>query len=166
MLRFGNISEININTGFARVKFLDEPDIVSDWLQICVQGTLSSKFFSMFDINEQVACLMDEHSEEGVILGALYNTGTPPPAGVTADAVTVVFSDETSIKYDRASHKLTVNVAGQIDITADSLNITGDIELAGKLTATGEVQSGLIKLSTHAHSGVQTGGGTSGPPIP
>lgn len=50
------------------------------------------------------------------------------------------------------------------------LQIGGDIEASGKLTATGEIsgsdiKAGTISLKTHKHSGVTTGGGTSGVPV-
>lgn len=43
--------------------------------------------------------------------------------------------------------------------------ITGDIEVTGKVEA-GEVKEGAIRLGTHKHIGVTTGGGTSGTPTP
>ena len=77
MLRFGNITEIDVSKCYARVKFLDD-GIVSAPLQIVVMGALSTKFFHIFDINEQVACLMDENSEDGVILGAVFSDDITP----------------------------------------------------------------------------------------
>lgn len=50
---------------------------------------------------------------------------------------------------------------------------TGDMVIAGKVTAAGDIEStggdikqGAIKLGTHKHTGVQTGGGVSGTPTP
>ncbi len=50
----------------------------------------------------------------------------------------------------------------------------GDIELKpaakvfvlGDIEATGDVKAGTVSLLDHVHSGVQTGGGESGPPVP
>jgi phage baseplate assembly protein gpV len=64
-----------------------------------------------------------------------------------------------------------INITGPVAIDGD-VSITGtttadgDVSITGKATATGEVQGNGIKLSTHTHSGVTTGGGTSGPPVP
>lgn len=58
-----------------------------------------------------------------------------------------------------------VTLMGDLIFTGD-LHIDGDITSTGKVTADGEVQGAGIKLSTHTHSGVQPGGGTSGPPTP
>lgn len=125
-LRFGIISDIDVQKCYARVKFLDD-GIVSDWLQIVVMGALSTKFFHMFDINEQVAVLMDENSEDGVILGALFNDNTPPDTEVTKDKVRVLFPDESFIEYDRASSEWTADIKGTINLRAESeINIESD----------------------------------------
>lgn len=48
------------------------------------------------------------------------------------------------------------------DITSTSGNITAS---AGTVTGTTDVVGGGKSLKSHEHSGVQTGGGTSGPPV-
>lgn len=219
MLRFGAITEIDVNKCYARVTFMDD-DVVSDWLQICVMGAIGNKFFHMFDINEQVACLMDEHSDEGVILGALFNDKTNPSGG-NKDVVRVKFTDDSFIEYNRSSHEYNINIKGKINITAESevnvsaqavnieadaakvdatnVTVTGNVTVNGNVTSTGtvtaaaisapvisgpgvsmtggnleadgelkgnSVKAGTIDLATHTHSGVTTGGGTSGPPTP
>jgi phage baseplate assembly protein gpV len=51
-------------------------------------------------------------------------------------------------------------------VAPGGLNIKGNVNITGTATATGEVEGNGIKLSTHEHSGVTAGGGTSGPPVP
>lgn len=46
-----------------------------------------------------------------------------------------------------------------------TLNVTGDVNVSDTLTATTDVVGGGKSLKTHQHSGVQTGGGESGPPV-
>ncbi|UAY57284.1 phage baseplate assembly protein V [Arachidicoccus terrestris] len=53
---------------------------------------------------------------------------------------------------------------GAITSTGD-MNITGKIEAGGEIKG-GSVVVGDIDLGTHTHSGVTTGAGTSGPPVP
>lgn len=43
--------------------------------------------------------------------------------------------------------------------------VQGDINLTGTLKADSDVKVGTVSLKTHIHSGVQTGGGTSGLPV-
>lgn len=42
----------------------------------------------------------------------------------------------------------------------------GNVDIATTLTAGTDVIAGTVSLKNHVHSGVQTGGGTSGPPVP
>lgn len=69
---------------------------------------------------------------------------------------------------DDGTIKLVSPVA--IDIQAPAVNITtsGDVNINGAIISTdGEVTDALgVVLGTHLHSGVTTGGGNSGPPVP
>lgn len=53
---------------------------------------------------------------------------------------------------------------GGINITGP-VTITGDVSVAGTVTATDEGTFNNIPVSVHKHTGVMTGGGTSGEPI-
>jgi phage baseplate assembly protein V len=161
MLRFGNISEFDPSTGYARVKFLDD-GIVSDWLQVLVKTALNDKQSFAFDVNEQVACLMDEHSEEGVILGALYNDGTKPPTGAGAGVYTMIFSDESFVEYNKNTNKLTVSIQGDVDVVstgtvsvdATNIGMTGVVNVTGSMTV-----SGAITAASISAGGVTADGG-------
>ena len=76
-LRFGIVSQINPVSAQARVSFQDD-ESTSYWLPVLQTKTFKDKFYAMPDIGEQVACLMDENSEDGVILGAIYSTEDVP----------------------------------------------------------------------------------------
>jgi hypothetical protein len=56
--------------------------------------------------------------------------------------------------------------APTIELAGDVVQTGGDITATGSITAEGEVTGNDIPLSTHKHTGVTTGGGTSGPPTP
>lgn len=185
MLRFGNISEIDPSTGYARVKFLDD-EIVSDWLQVLVKTALNDKQTFTFDVNEQVACLMDKYSDEGVILGALYNDVNKPNG--SSGIYKMQFSDNSFVSYDKNSHKLTVSIQGDVDvistgvvsvdatvvnIDAESANIsatsvaidaaniamTGVVNVTGSMTVSGAVSAASISAPTISGPGVSMVGG-------
>lgn len=187
MYRQGIITEIYPDKGTCRVKFLSD-DIVSKPLQICMQGAQDNKFHAPFAINELVACLVDENNEDGVVLGALYNDDDTP-SGATGDNVRIVFKDGSVIDYDFAAHKLTIDMptadvvanckkadisaSGKVTINAPAgIEINGDVSITGTMTASGDITSSTevtaqtIKLTTHVHSGVQPGGGTTAVPVP
>jgi hypothetical protein len=55
--------------------------------------------------------------------------------------------------------------AGDIEIKpASKVTVMGDVQVNGTLTASTDVVAAGKSLKTHIHTGVQTGGGVSGPP--
>ena len=78
MLRFGLVSKIHNEKPLVRVNFLDDNSF-SYWLNVLQSKTQNDKFYIMPDIGEQVVCLMDEHSEEGVVLGSIYSDTDKSP---------------------------------------------------------------------------------------
>jgi len=168
MLRFGNITEVDPSKGYARVTFTDD-GIVSDWLQFLTLGAIKDNFSHTFSINEQVACLMDENSEEGVILGAIFNDKTPPADGGEG-IFRVKFEDNSVIEYNRNTSEYTLDIKGKINISADTeININstaGEVNinaLNATITATtlAKIQAPVIELTgAVAISGALTVGGT------
>ena len=55
---------------------------------------------------------------------------------------------------------------GSINLQAQTVGVTGKITATDDISTTGNITAGLIGLSTHLHSGVQTGPGMSGGPVP
>lgn len=86
---------------------------------------------------------------------------------------------EVAIFNKESGATVVLKESGAIEITAPSgvdidgdLTINGNAQVNGNLTVTGDtalgatVTSNSVNIgSTHAHSGVQTGVGTSGPPV-
>lgn len=100
-----------------------------------------------------VATLAAQGNLSNLIFVPIGNTGWPEvPAGYA-----VVYGPEGVIIKDAAgSTTITVTPAGvTIALTAGNVTVTG-----------GDVIADGISLKTHLHSGVQTGGGNSGPPVP
>lgn len=167
MMRFGFISALQPDTGKARVRF-PEDGIVSDWLPLIQPKTKGDKYYYMPDEGEHVACMMDEHLESGVILGAIYSKANTPGAHQGKDIFSIEFSDGTFIKYDRGEGKLTLNCVGKIEIETPDAEIKGPLKVTGNITANGEViaraASLSISLSTHNHPTAPTG--PVSPPTP
>lgn len=54
---------------------------------------------------------------------------------------------------------------GEIELKpASKVTVMGDVMVTGDVKADGDVLAGSISLTNHRHTGVTTGGGTSGPP--
>lgn len=180
MLRFGTITEVQPEKGLARVQFAED-GITTALIPIIQNNSLADKHYRSMKVNEHVACLMDEHCENGVIVGAIYNkTDTP---AFTGDKVGVKFEDGTEIVYDKEAQQYTINLVSgkavittsrEVEITCSKLKVTGDVEVTGNIEASNDIVSQTeviagplqIALTTHKHIGVQPGPGTSGNPVP
>ena len=90
-LKFGFVTESK--PGFAKVEFPEE-DLISAFLPVIVQQSRDNKAAHTLDINTHVCCVMDKHSENGVILGAIYSERDTVPADLdNSDIEGKVFSD-------------------------------------------------------------------------
>ena len=80
---------------------------------------------------------------------------------------TVLFDQEGNI-HVTSINDININAGNDINIVASGgdINVTGDIHVTGSIDTTGDIIAGTISVQSHIHSGVQPGGGTSGPPVP
>lgn len=117
-----------------RVQFPDLDNMKSYWLPVLARKSQNDKYYAMPDIGEQVACLMDENFEDGVVLGAIYSDVDAVPVQ-SADKARVTFKDAAYIEYDRAAHTLTVSLPAGSTINITGVNITinasGSLNLGG-----------------------------------
>lgn len=112
--KIGEVSSIDPARCTARVIFDDENSMVTYDLPIMQRNSLGNRDYQMPEIGEDVLCLFrSDGFEDGVIIGSFYAGDVEPPE-TTADRRTVVFKDGTRICYDRASHTLTVTIAGTV----------------------------------------------------
>lgn len=131
MLRFGIVSQIDPINVQARVSFEDD-ESTSFWLPILQTKTLKDKFYAMPDIGEQVACLMDENSEDGVILGAIYST-EDVSSTQSEKQLSVNLEDGSYINADKENQTLTVAFS--------KMKLIGNIEHEGTFTNTAGIKS-------------------------
>ena len=165
MLRFGVISQINASKVEARVRFEDD-DSTSFWLPILKAKTLKDKFYSMLDIGEQVACLMDENSEDGVILGAIYSTEDLPPEQSEKE-MSITLENGSFLNINKETDTLTAsfkNIKLVGDITHEghfknTEGISSDSDISDKTSSMQKIRD---TYNTHTHTGNQ-GNPTSAP---
>ena len=165
MLKFGTVTNINPLTARARVEFSND-NMTSYWLPILQKKTLKDKYYSVLDVGEQVACLMDENCEDGIILGAIYTNLDNVPA-VTKEQHLIKFSDNSLIEYNKETQTLTINVK-QVNIIADILN-TGIFQNTAGITSNSDITDKKSSMQAmrdiyngHNHIGNQ-GSPTSNP---
>ena len=165
MLRFGIVSQINPVLAQARVNFADD-ESTSYWLPIIQSKTMKDKFFVMPDIGEQVACLMDENSEDGVILGAIYSS-VDLPVETSEKQISLNLENSSLINIDKETNTLTItfeniNLNGNINHTGMLINTDGITSQADITDNTSSMQAMRDIYNSHSHTGNQ-GSPTSSP---
>lgn len=165
MLRFGIVSQINPDLAQARVNFGDD-DSTSFWLPIVQTKTFKDKSYVIPDIGEQVACLMDENSEDGVILGAIYST-VDVPAVVSEKQISLNLENNSLINIDKETNTLTItfqniNLNGNINHQGVLINTDGIVSQADITDKTSSMQAMRDVYNPHTHTGNQ-GSPTSKP---
>ena len=165
MLRFGIVSQIDPINVQARVSFEDD-ESTSFWLPVLQTKTLKDKFYAMPDIGEQVVCLMDENSEDGVILGAIYST-EDVSSMQNEKQLSVNLEDGSYINADKENQTLTVafskmKLIGNIEHDGTFTNTAGIKSDADITDKTSSMQAMRDTYNPHTHTGNQ-GSPTSAP---
>lgn len=156
-----------------RVRFPDRDNIVSWWLPVLVPKVMSDKFFWQPDVDEQVACLMDEWDENGSVVGSVPSQVDAAPAGLTPNDFYIGFKDGTVIHYNRSTHVLSITTSAGASILLDgsgnvTINGAATISLAqGGLAANDAlalVSKLVVAFNDHQHPN-GTDGSPTGTPI-
>lgn len=181
VFRVGKVADQDAATGRVRVLLGDLDGLLSYWLPVIQSKTLSDQAYWMPDLDEHVVCLLDEHAEDGVVLGAIYSSVTPPPI-TSLDKLHLTFKDGGEFEYDRAAHKLRISLpadAADIEIeTTRAITLSssgGDVTLnvaEGQKVFLGGA-GGALRVATEKHVSEiyqvhkhPTPAGLSGAPIP
>lgn len=82
------------------------------------------------------------------------------PSGATFSV-----APDGTVQVKTGATDLVLRPDGQAELSCATLTINGDVVLHGRLDADTEVTANDIPLTTHRHTGVQSGGGTSGTPV-
>lgn len=164
-LRYGIVTNINEKEARVRVQFGSD-ELSSYWLNILQAKTQRDKFYYVPDIGEHVACLMDQRSENGVILGAIYSDMDEVPV-VSKDKFKIQFEDGTEIEYDKKESVLNlkcpnINIEGIINHKGVLLNSAGILSEGDITDHTGSMQNIRDIYNSHNHTG-NHGTPTSGP---
>ena len=147
MIKFGYISEINVNEGTVRV-FFDDDKIVSNPLPVSVQASKEDKYSFPFAINEHVWCVMDDDCEYGVVAGAIYDTKNKPPNNVSETSIDILIgASKLQLKIDKQAGNLQLTVAGDIIVKAN-----GNVEVES---------AGDANVKAGGNAGVEAAGNTT-----
>ena len=165
MLRFGIVSKLDYENCQARVNFKDD-ESTSFWLPILQVKTLKDKFYYMPDIGETAVCLMDDKSEDGVILGSIYSSDDKT-ANTSKQEISANFDNGSYIKCDKTENTLIINFQnikfiGNIEHSGSFKNsdgITSNSDITDKKSSMQEIRD---VFNLHTHTG-NMGNPTSNP---
>lgn len=177
LLRFGTVSEVDTANALVKINL---GDLVTGWVPWTTSQAGQNRVWSVPDVGEQVALLSPGDPSQGVVIGSMFQTNHPANGNAGKDW-RVTFKDGTVLEFDRDASILnaTMSAAGHFNVTISGAKIEASASSI-KLTVGGsvfEITSGGVAItsgslthngtnigSTHTHTSVQPGSGTSGPP--
>lgn len=108
------------------------------------------------DVNEGLCVFVNGQSDHGVIVGWFDKKYRP----------TDIKAGEVCI-YSHTGSKILLKNNGDIIVTPSSGKtiLNSDLQVNGKIDATGDIKAGAISLQNHVHSGVRAGTSDTGAPV-
>lgn len=140
LVRVGEVTAVYPDKATARVRFRESQGLVTAELPVLTTTAHKVKNYHMPDVGEPVLCVfLPRGRESGFILGALYTRAHTPPVA-SGDKRHMAFDDGTWIEYDRAAHRLTGRVEGDV-----ALEVAGDSTVSVEGTATLKTPKAIVE---------------------
>lgn len=173
LIRIGVVASVDLAAARCTIT-LGDPDeeaVETPLLRWLCPRAGDTRIWSPPTVGEQavILCPEGEIAAGIVLLGIVQNAF---PAAGDSRAERLLFADGASLQYDPQAHRLDAALPARsiVHITADQVQIVGNVSIDGDLTITGTATAdidaigGGKSLKQHKHTGVQAGGGISGPP--
>ena len=161
LIRIGRVSSVDAKNGLIRVTYPDLDDAVTDWLPLFS----FTDEYKMPDIRDEVIVAhLSSGQTAGVVLGKYWNADHRPPvnSGFRKELGTEIGEAYIAFKNGVLTIKAdTIKISGDMQVTG-GLAVDGNVSVGGYLSAAGEVTGSGIKLSAHKHTD-SIGGSTSAP---
>jgi phage-related baseplate assembly protein len=163
ILKQGEVNDIDIANGKARVIFPDRDNKISGWLNIMVPFSESHSDNYHLKVGQTVIVLsLPDMMEQGYILGCPMRA-----SDISEGEVKRTFSDGGFYSYKNGV--LTLSPITKVVITADveikkTLTVDGDCTFKSNTETKGTAKLDGINLNKHTHKGVKAGGDNTGGP--
>ncbi|WP_241603829.1 Gp138 family membrane-puncturing spike protein [Rosenbergiella nectarea] len=79
-------------------------------------------------------------------------------------ALKSVSTNSIQIRTDSGAQFIELTQSGAVNITAPNITLTGNVQVNGSVTSTGDMEAGNISVQSHTHTGVQSGSSSTGKP--
>lgn len=136
-----------------RVRFADEDDTASWWIDVIGQGSSANASFDMPDEGDEVWCALDPAGEGGCVLGTRYNAKDRPKQ-TDPNVKQRNFADGSVETHDTATGNRTLEVTG-------TFTIRGDVVIEGSVLT----HNGTDISDQHRHRDVMSGTDETGEPV-
>ena len=141
--RRGIVKQVDAAAFKARVQLPDEDGILTDWLPVLAVCALGARLRALPRLESQVVVLLDEHGEDGAVLGGVYSQADPAPAG-GALLVDLEMEDGTRITLDPDASLVAVDTPGTLTakagqaatLEAPAITLKGPVTIEGTLAVT------------------------------
>lgn len=134
-------------------------------LVVFASRCIDAWFESGGSANQQAELRMHDLSDGFAFVGfrSKPQTLSPTPSATAVELRSDGGETKISIRQDLS---ILIEAPNEINLTAPTVKVNGNLEVSGSITTPVEVTADGIALTSHRHTGVDTGSGTSGPPTP
>jgi phage baseplate assembly protein gpV len=163
LTKYGNITAYNPNN--YTVKVMLQPEGIETGFVPLATIWVGNNFGAVFgpNIGDAVKLdFIDGSVQATVVSGRFYNVTALPPQ-VQSGQAALVDSKGSFIRLNNDG-TITMSAPDGITLTTPTLTQNGDLQVNGKVTASGDVTGNGISLDKHVHGGVQSGGSTTATP--
>lgn len=169
LVRVGTVHSVDYNKNLARVAF---GAAVTDYLPWLTTRAAGNRTYDSLEVGEQVFVITPPGQALGVIVGVLNQNAYPPPEQ-SSEIQKTVYKDGSVIMYDRASHVLTADIKGDVNVVAsgnvqveagDSISATAGkaVEITAGTSVTVTAKKITLNGQTEINGSLLQGGGGNG----
>lgn len=171
LIRVGEVTELDFADPEAPRVRVEVSGFPSDWLPWSAARAGATRKWSPPSVGEQVI-IVAPYGDLGqaMIIGSLFSAATPAP-DTSATSETIEYPDGSTVRYDSASHTLTVTIAeeGRVVVNCKEATVNAAEEMtfntplatfSGNIKAAGDIEDGTRSMTAdrqiynqHAHGG-------------
>lgn len=165
LLRYATVASVDL--GAARCTVLLDDDVESPALPWLAPRMGETRVWLPPSVGEQVMlfCPGGEIGA-GIVAGGVVSDANSAPSDEAVPQIH--FKDGAIFSYDPETSELLIQLppGGSTVLVSDTVDIVGDVNVTGKVTAGEDVIADTVSLKSHKHTGVAAGTAQSGAPLP